>query len=127
MRDAHLDVVDGIGQEEHRRTVRTHDHEIGDRRPFDGYLAAYEVDERAAAVIGRAEANRAAPAFGSECLALLGGEVTAPAVVAGRPPLSHGLLVAFAHLGLGAEALVGDAGVEQTLRGGEVCIEALTL
>ena len=71
VRDAHVEVVDRVGEEEHRRAVRAHDHEVGDRRPLDRHLAADDVDERAAALVGRAEADRARLALGRARRALL--------------------------------------------------------
>ena len=86
-----------VGEEEHRRAVRAHDHEVGDRRPLDRHLAADDVGERAASrrrACGSGP-NAACPrprALG----ALLGGEIAAAAVVARRPPFLHRLLVALA-------------------------------
>ena len=127
VRDAHVDVVDRVGEEEHRRAVRPHDHEVGDRRPLDRDLAADDVGERAASFVGGAEANRAEPALGDVRGALLGGEIAATAVVARRAAFLHRLLVALPHLGFGAEALVRVAGVDQPLRGREVAVETRAL
>ena len=35
VRDRHLEVVDRVGEEEHGRSVRSHDHEVAHRRPLD--------------------------------------------------------------------------------------------
>ena len=124
VRDAHVEVVDRVGQVEDRRRVAAHDDEVGDRRPVDGHLAPHQVVEPADTVVGRAEAHRHRPTLGPQRLPLTGGEVTRPAVVAGRelgrPPLGvHG----FELLG-GLEALVGEPGLEHRRRGLAVPVEA---
>ena len=64
VRDLHVDVVDRVGEEEHGRAVRAHDHEVGDRRPLDRNVTANHVGESARAFVGGAKANRARAAFG---------------------------------------------------------------
>ena len=64
VRDAHVDVVDRVREEEHRRAVGPDDDEVGDRRPVDGDLAADRVHERAASRIRRAEPDRTRATFG---------------------------------------------------------------
>ena len=55
--DPHVEVVDGVGEEEDRRAVRTDDDEVGDGRPLDGNLTPDHIDEGAATVVRRAKAN----------------------------------------------------------------------
>ncbi len=57
VRDAHVDVVDGVGEEEDRRVVGALDHEVRDPDPLDPDLATEEVVERADALVGRTEAD----------------------------------------------------------------------
>ena len=64
--DLHVDVVDGVRQEEHRRTVRADDHEIGDRRPLDRNFPAHDIDKRAPTRVGSAEPHRTRLALGDE-------------------------------------------------------------
>ena len=64
VRDVHVEIVDRVREEEHRRAVRPHDHEVGDRRPLDRDLAPDHVDERAATLVGGTKANRNRPSLG---------------------------------------------------------------
>ena len=74
--DPHGHVVDDVGQQEHRRAVAAGDDEVLEQLVLEGGLAADQVDHHGLALVGRAEAQRAA-------LARAQGPVAAEAVVAG--------------------------------------------
>ena len=46
VRDRHLEVVDDVGQQEHRRAVAAHEHEVLDRGVVELDLAAHEIARR---------------------------------------------------------------------------------
>ena len=127
VRDVHLEVVDRVGEEEHRRAVRAHDDEIGDRRPLDRHLAADDVGERAAALVGRAEADRDRTTLFPPLRSFVRSQIAATSVVTRRTTIAHRLLVALLDLGLGAVALVRELLVDHPRRRGEVRVEARAL
>ena len=127
VRDLHLEVVDGVREEEHRRSVRSDDHEVGDRRPLDRNLAANRVGEGAATVVGRTEPDRRSSTLGCERGPILRRQVATTPVVTRGTAFAHRLLVAFTDLGLGAVALVRAAVLDHAPSRGEVRVEPRAL
>ncbi len=121
--DPHFDVVERIGEKEDGGAVRADDHEVWDGRPLDRDLAADDVGERAAALVGSTKADRARLARRDVRLAFGPGEAAAPAVVAGRAALTHRLLVTRLDIVLGAEAFVREPRVDEPLRTREIVVE----
>ena len=102
--DTHLDVVDNVGQQEHRRAVAAQQHEVFDRRVVEGDLAADAIvhDRR---TFRDTEAEHTARARAESAIARV-------AVVAGQSEfLGAGL-----DLVGGQIAVVGEALVEQPVR-----------
>ena len=127
VRDRHVEVVDGVGQEEEGRAVGTHDHEVVDEGPLDRDGAADQILEGTHAVVGRAESDRARPPLGRTRGALRGREVAAVTVVPGWAAGGASCLVALPQLVLRARALVRVPGRDEILGGGEVPVEARAL
>ena len=66
VRDAHVDVVDRVGEEEDGRAVGAEDHEVVDQAPLDADLAADGVVERAGPVVGGSEPHDVGSSLGGE-------------------------------------------------------------
>jgi hypothetical protein len=125
--DVHVDVVDGVGEEEDRRAVRAQDHEVVDQRPLDLHVSPDQVVETAHPRVGCAEPDDARASLGRERGAFRGREVAAVPVVAGGATGCPRRLGALLQLVFGAVALVREAGGEQPIDGLPIQMRAVTL
>src|SRR4051794_4370644 len=84
MADPHLDVVDDVGEDEHRRAIAAYEHEVLDRRVVELDLAPHEIahdrdarghTEPQHAMLARTEATVARPAAVAGQALLLGARL----------------------------------------------------
>ena len=125
-RDAHRDVVAHDGEVVDRRAVGAQDDEVLDVLVRKGDLVVHEIGPRRRA-LGNTEADRERHAVGDATRDFLGREPIATPIVLEAVATRLGLRAALRELGLGAEAAIRRAVVEQTLRVGAVTLEVRAL
>ena len=124
MGDLHQGVVDRVDERVQRGAVRAHDAVVRDVLRGEGQLAADQVRE-GDRLVGHPEADNGGAALGLVRGLLLGAQLAAVAVVAGRLAGGAGGLAAGVQLLLRAVAVVGVTGVQQLL--GDVLVEVHAL
>ncbi len=110
MRDPHQRVVDGVDQGVEGMTVAPHQHVVGHVLGQEGDLSADQVGEHDR-LVRHPEAQHRSAALGPQRRGLVLGQVAAVAVVPAGLVLRAGRLAALLDLLLGAEAVVGMAGL----------------